>query len=130
MSELVGRRFVDALAARDEPALPRSCAGGRRTSWCRYTPAVLREPEMSTASSERCSAVGSTRLTPWRVCWRSMSAFPSSTASGSATGSGCAPRGSSAAYEMEQQAYYTCQDDRIVWLRVMCTGWRPMPAED
>jgi hypothetical protein len=38
--------------------------------------------------------------------------------------------GDPAVYEMEQQANYTCQDDRIVWLRVLCSGWRAMPAED
>jgi hypothetical protein len=29
---------------------------------------------------------------------------------------------------VEQQAYYAVDDGRITWLRVMCSGYRPVPA--
>jgi hypothetical protein len=128
MSELVGRRFVDALAARDEPALRRVLApdvdfrgmtpresfesadvdGVIRTVFGRWI-----DP---TDTVERVLAVdiGPPVVDRERVGYRFR----------------VRSEGDPAAYEMEQQAYYTCQDDRIVWLRVMCSGWRPMPAED
>lgn len=31
-------------------------------------------------------------------------------------------------YTCEQQAYYRTEGDRIVWLRVLCSGFRPDPA--
>jgi hypothetical protein len=30
------------------------------------------------------------------------------------------------AFVVEQQAYLGVQDDRIAWLRIMCTGYRPV----
>ncbi|QXJ22894.1 hypothetical protein AGRA3207_003971 [Actinomadura graeca] len=30
---------------------------------------------------------------------------------------------------VEQQVYYAVADDRIVWLRVLCSGFRPVPAD-
>jgi hypothetical protein len=32
------------------------------------------------------------------------------------------------AFLVEQSAYYEVIDDRISWLRVMCAGYRPVPA--
>jgi class 3 adenylate cyclase len=28
-------------------------------------------------------------------------------------------------FVVEQQAYYALEDDRIVWMRVLCSGFRP-----
>jgi hypothetical protein len=27
---------------------------------------------------------------------------------------------------VEQQAYYTARNDEIVWLRILCSGYRPL----
>ncbi len=32
-------------------------------------------------------------------------------------------------YLVEQQAYYETVDDRISWLRIMCTGFVPAPSQ-
>lgn len=32
-------------------------------------------------------------------------------------------------YLCEQQAYYEVRDGRIGWLRILCSGFRPTPAE-
>jgi hypothetical protein len=32
------------------------------------------------------------------------------------------------AFRVEQQVYYDVVDDRIAWLRVMCSGFRPVAA--
>ncbi|WP_067451102.1 hypothetical protein [Actinomadura macra] len=32
-------------------------------------------------------------------------------------------------HHVEQQVYYATLDDRIVWLRVLCSGFRPVPSE-
>ena len=34
------------------------------------------------------------------------------------------PRGR---FMVEQQAYFSARDDRIAWMRVMCSGFRPVP---
>ncbi|MFI6600082.1 hypothetical protein ACIBHX_27895 [Nonomuraea sp. NPDC050536] len=39
-------------------------------------------------------------------------------------------RTGSTRYLVEQQAYYAIADDRIVWLRVLCSGFRPAPDQD
>ena len=31
-------------------------------------------------------------------------------------------------YLVEQQAYITEQDGRIAWIRVVCSGWRPLTS--
>ena len=37
------------------------------------------------------------------------------------------PEGS---FTVEQQAYYSTADNRINWMRVMCSGFRPAPRVD
>jgi len=32
------------------------------------------------------------------------------------------------AFLVEQSAYFSVVDDRIAWLRIMCAGYRPVPA--
>lgn len=39
-------------------------------------------------------------------------------------------RTGSARYLVEQQAYYSVADERIVWMRILCSGFRPIPAGD
>jgi hypothetical protein len=34
------------------------------------------------------------------------------------------------AFTVEQQAYYTEQDGQIVWMRIMCSGFRPIADAD
>jgi SnoaL-like protein len=33
-------------------------------------------------------------------------------------------------FVVEQQAYYTARDSRIVWMRVLCSGFRPRPMPE
>jgi hypothetical protein len=128
MSEPIGRRFVAALAARDERALRRILAqdvdfraltpresfesagvdGVIQTVFGRWI-----EPT-DTVEGVLAVDIGLPVVDRERVGYRFR----------------LRSEGDSAVYEMEQQAYYTCQDDRIVWLRVLCSGWRATPAED
>lgn len=32
-------------------------------------------------------------------------------------------------YLVEQQAYYRTDGPRITWMRVLCSGYQPLPAE-
>jgi hypothetical protein len=39
-------------------------------------------------------------------------------------------RTGSTRYLVEQQAYYSVADERIVWLRILCSGFRPIPDQE
>jgi hypothetical protein len=128
MSEPVGRQFVAAVAARDERALRTILA--EDVDFRALTPresfesagidgvvqAVFGRWIEPTDSVEGVLAVdiGPAVVDCERVGYRFR----------------VRSEGDPAVYEMEQQAYYTCRDDRIVWLRVLCSGWRPLPVED
>lgn len=33
-------------------------------------------------------------------------------------------------YLVEQQAYYATDNDQITWLRILCSGYRPLPDQE
>ena len=128
MSDLVGRQFVAAMAARDERALRGILA--QDVDFRAMTP-------RETFESAGVDGVIGTVFGRWIE--------PADTVEGVQAVDIGVPvvdrervgyrfrvrsEGDPVVYEVEQQAYYTCRDDQIVWLRILCSGWRPVLTED
>jgi hypothetical protein len=118
-----GERWVAAIAARDSAGLEALLAGDidfrglkPRRAWEGTTPGEVRDVVLGTWFDDEVSidrveavttdAVGDTA----RVGYRFLTT----------TGDG--------PHLIEQQAYYRCEGDSITFLRIVCSGYRPLPG--
>ena len=119
-----GERFARALAVKDADALCAVLASqvdfqaltpGRH--WQAGTPAVaVREIILAHWFGAGDDITGLCRVTAGRVLGREHVAYR------------LRVRRSGSDYLVEQQAYYQAEASRITWMRVLCSGYRPVPA--